>query len=95
MVDKINHCIFCTILLQNKKILYNDGTCFIIADINPVGKIHLLTIPNKHIVNINYLTKQDIPLIEHMKYVSETYIKENYKNENDIMYVFLNKIRIS
>ena len=85
MVDKINHCIFCNILLQNKKILFNDEACYILEDIKPVGKIHLLVIPNKHIVNINYLTKDDIPLLEHMKSVSEKYIKDKITNEKEIM----------
>lgn len=42
--------------------LFQDEDIFVINDIKPASKYHLLVIPRKHIVDAKYLTKDDIPL---------------------------------
>lgn len=46
MSDK--NCIFCTLQHNNPNILYKNEHCYVILDILPLSKGHLLVIPNKH-----------------------------------------------
>jgi len=61
MVD----CIFCKIVAKEipSQIVYEDDSIMAFNDINPVAPIHVLVIPKKHILNINYLTEQDEQVI--------------------------------
>lgn len=66
---KFGNCVFCNIILQDskKEILYENDKLIILNDINPGASIHLLAIPKRHIKNVNYLIKDDIPLLRHME----------------------------
>ncbi|MDP3970153.1 MAG: HIT domain-containing protein [bacterium] len=51
-------CIFCSIA-QHKTdadIVFENDQVFVIKDINPKAKVHLLAIPKEHIVTFNDLT---------------------------------------
>ena len=72
-------CKFCNIISEVKeKILYEDEQIVIIEDIKPQSKVHLLALPRQHIKNINYLTKDHLQLVTHMKNQSESYVKKEY-----------------
>lgn len=43
-----NECIFCSIYSKDMNVLYKDSRVFIILDIRPLSKGHLLVIPVKH-----------------------------------------------
>ena len=77
MGNRVSNCKFCEIVLQNDKniILYEDEYIVIFKDIKPCAKIHLLVVPKHHIVNANYLTKDHLNLLEHMKVKSIEYLK--------------------
>ncbi len=73
---KIENCIFCNIILQDqrKEILFEDEKMIIINDIKPQAEMHILAISKRHIKNINYLTKDDIPLLKHMEEKVKSFI---------------------
>jgi diadenosine tetraphosphate (Ap4A) HIT family hydrolase len=59
-----NDCIFCKIIagkVPSQRIAENDSL-IVIKDIAPKTSIHYLIIPKKHIVNIQFLAKEDISL---------------------------------
>ena len=55
----MEECIFCKIKLGElpSTKLYEDENFFIIKDINPVAKIHLIAIPKEHYSSIDMQTK--------------------------------------
>jgi diadenosine tetraphosphate (Ap4A) HIT family hydrolase len=82
-------CIFCNLIKKKEeKILYEDDLMIIIPDIRPDARIHLLAITKNHIKDANHLTKLDLPLLEHIKDKTLTYLENNYSNEK-AMYNFI------
>jgi diadenosine tetraphosphate (Ap4A) HIT family hydrolase len=77
MGNKVNNCKFCEIASQSDKnlVLYEDDYIVIFNDIKPSARIHLLVVPKFHIVNANYLTKEHLNLLEHMKTKAIEYLK--------------------
>ncbi|KAJ8967746.1 hypothetical protein NQ317_010807, partial [Molorchus minor] len=53
--------IFCKIISGDipGEIMYQDDELVIFKDKKPASKHHYLSVPRKHIVNINYLTSKD------------------------------------
>ena len=41
-------CLFCSIYASKSNILYENESCFVLLDINPLSHSHLLVIPKKH-----------------------------------------------
>ena len=75
------HCPFCTIKETNKNsILYEDELILIFKDKSPVANVHLQCIPKVHIKNKNYLTKNELNLLNHMYIKAKEFIELNYKN---------------
>jgi len=58
------------------EILYEDKEIFVIKDINPKAKTHLLIIPKKEIATINDLEEVDKNLIANMFFVAKHLAKE-------------------
>jgi len=54
-------CLFCKIIKKEipSEIVYQDETLTVIKDINPAAPIHLLIIPNKHIVSVQEMEPGD------------------------------------
>lgn len=63
-----NDCIFCKIRDGEipSEILYKDGDCFVIRDINPLAPTHLLIIPNKHFSELSELGPEPSPVFASM-----------------------------
>ena len=57
-------------------ILYEDKEIFVIKDINPKAKTHLLIIPKKEIPTINDLQEEDRDLIANMFFVAKKIAKD-------------------
>ncbi len=58
------------------EIVYEDEEIFVIKDINPKAKIHLLIIPKKEIPTINDLQKEDKELLANMFFVAKKLAKD-------------------
>ncbi len=54
-------CLFCKIIKKEipSEIVYQDETLTVFKDINPAAPIHLLIIPNKHIVSVQEMEPED------------------------------------
>ena len=85
-----SNCIFCDIKNNNKeKILHNDDEVFAFHDISKGSAVeHVLVCPKQHIRNVNYLTKNDILLIEHMYEVGKKILGDLHQ-ESDTRFDFL------
>lgn len=61
-------CIFCKIAAgeMNSDIIFQDDLVTAFRDINPVAPVHILIIPNTHIVNTNELSAKDDALAARM-----------------------------
>jgi diadenosine tetraphosphate (Ap4A) HIT family hydrolase len=86
-IHRKKDCTFCMIYNKKKegKIVYQDDLIYILVDKKPAGKVHLLTIPIRHIVNISYLSKDDRSLVDYMFQKSKEYIEEKYPDTLDTM----------
>ena len=78
------NCVFCNIILNDdkKEIIYEDEKMIIINDIKPGADVHFLEITKRNIKNINYLTKFDISLLEHMENQVKIYIEKNFPDKD-------------
>lgn len=80
-----NNCVFCRIILTNvETLLYEDELFVIFADIKPQAYVHLQAVPKLHIKNINYLSHENLSLIQHMKQKTKEYFKQNYDNFTEL-----------
>lgn len=54
-------CLFCKIIKKEipSDIVFQDDTVTVFKDINPVAPVHLLIIPNKHIVSVREVEPGD------------------------------------
>ena len=61
-------CIFCKIIADEvpSQIVYKDDLVTAFRDIAPVAPIHILIVPNKHLVSVNDVTPEDEPAMGHM-----------------------------
>jgi len=50
----------------NSNIIYENDYVFVINDINPVSKIHILIIPKKKIESINFIEEEDSQILAQM-----------------------------
>ena len=75
-----SQCVFCIIKETDiNRVVYEDDQIIIFKDRSPVAEVHLLCIPKRHIKNKNYLTKNDLDLLNHMYITSREFIVLNYK----------------
>jgi len=70
----MEECIFCKIKLNElpSTKLFEDDDFFIIKDINPVAKIHLIAIPKDHYSSIDMQTEKGIKLFGQIIYKIST-----------------------
>jgi len=61
-------CIFCRIIRGEAPgtILYRDEQATAFRDAHPAAPVHILIVPNRHIISINELTPDEEPLIGHL-----------------------------
>ena len=86
-----DQCVFCRIKETDKnRIVYEDEQILIFTDRSPVAEVHLLCIPKRHIKNKNYLTKNDLGLLNYMYIKSRDFLILNYKEHlmNNIQPIF-------
>jgi len=60
-------CEFCSIIARpGKEVLAHDDSFIAVQDINPDFEFHYQVIPKKHIENIDFLSKDDLIMLEKM-----------------------------
>jgi len=79
-----DNCIFCAIISGKAQgeILYQDEQITAFRDKYPVAPVHILIVPNKHIVSLENLTVEDESLIGKMVLVSKKLAKSEGINES-------------
>lgn len=72
MTKMTNSCVFCQIAAGQAQadLVYQDEQVTAFRDIHPVGPIHILIIPNRHIQSVNEMQAGDKPLIGHMVFTA-------------------------
>lgn len=61
----MSECIFCRIV-QGKapaSIVYQDEEITAFHDINPQAPVHILIVPNRHIINVSYVEPGDVSML--------------------------------
>ena len=68
-----SECIFCTMARDSahQAPIYRDERVFVLRDINPKAKVHLLIIPNMHLASLAYIGPGQVPIMGHMFVVAE------------------------
>ena len=66
-------CIFCGMSQDSTHAspIYRDERVFVVRDINPKAKVHLLIVPNMHLASLAYIGPGQIPIMGHMYVVAE------------------------
>ena len=70
--NEIIDCLFCRIVRGESPVnplWYRDDQCAVFVPRAPAARLHLLVVPLEHTQNIAALTKEHLPLLEHMKKV--------------------------
>jgi histidine triad (HIT) family protein len=83
-------CLFCKIIegqIPAKKI-YEDDTCMVIRDINPMAPTHVLVLPRLHIATMNELQEQHESLGGHLLRVGATVARQEGIDEGGYRLVF-------
>ena len=77
-------CIFCKIIRGEAPgtILFRDAQVTAFRDIHPLAPVHILIIPNRHIISVNDLTPEDEPLIGHLFSVAKQLAQQEGVQEN-------------
>lgn len=71
------------------KIVYQDELVMIIRDKYPKARVHYLVLPKKDINTVKDLTKDDLPLLEHIEKIAyDKIINLNPTSEFKLVYVF-------
>ncbi|EGG19559.1 hypothetical protein DFA_00137 [Cavenderia fasciculata] len=88
IVDKSSiNCVFCQIIQEDKKAVYQDEELFIFSDRTPKASTHLLVIPKRHIKSVKTLTVDDLPILVKMKQVAIEYAnREHYGKKYHLGY---------
>ena len=68
-----SECIFCAMSRDSlhESPIYRDERVFVVRDINPKAKVHLLIIPNMHLASLAYIGPGQVPIMGHMYVVAE------------------------
>jgi len=83
-------CIFCKIINKEipTEIIYEDDKFLAFKDIEPKAKIHILIIPKKHILSINYLENHDKELIGELFSIAQKIAKDQSVSQSGYRLIF-------
>lgn len=83
-------CVFCKIINKElpAEIAYEDNNFLVIKDIKPKSPVHLLIIPKKHILSVNYLESKDKELIGELFLVAQKIAKTKGTAETGYRLIF-------
>lgn len=86
----MEECIFCKIINKelSSTIIYEDDKFLVIKDVFPKAPLHLLAIPKKHIISVNYLELEDKDLIGGLILLAKSIAKEQGTAESGYRLTF-------
>ena len=72
-------CLFCKIIDGHAAadVVYQDGRCVVIRDINPQAPTHLLVIPHEHLESLDDASQRDEMLLGHLLRISARVANEH------------------
>ena len=67
------NCIFCGMAGDpaHPAPIFRDDMVFVLRDINPKARVHLLIIPNQHLASLESVEAGQIPILGHMLLVAQ------------------------
>lgn len=76
-------CIFCKIINKEQPadIVYENGSIIAFRDINPKAPVHILIVPQKHIVSVKDISPQDKDVLAEMLFAAKTIAQEQKVDE--------------
>ena len=68
-----SECVFCGMVRDpvHQAPIYRDERVFVVRDINPKARVHLLIIPNTHLASLAYIGPGQVPIMGHLFVVAE------------------------
>ena len=68
-----SECVFCSMVRDptHQDPIYRDERVFVVRDINPKARVHLLIIPNMHLASLAYIGPGQVPIMGHLFVVAE------------------------
>lgn len=74
----MTECLFCKIIKKDlpSEIVFQDDTVTVFKDINPVAPVHLLIIPNKHIVSVREVQPGDEEILGKLFFAAKNTAEE-------------------
>ena len=68
-----SECVFCGMVRDptHQDPIYRDERVFVVRDINPKARVHLLIIPNMHLASLAYIGPGQLPIMGHLFVVAE------------------------
>ena len=68
-----SECIFCGMVRDptHQDHIYRDERVFVVRDINPKARVHLLIIPNMHLASLAYIGPGQVSIMGHLFVVAE------------------------
>ncbi len=68
-----SECVFCGMVRDptHQDPIYRDERVFVVRDINPKARVHLLIIPNTHLASLAYIGPGQLPIMGHLFVVAE------------------------
>lgn len=63
-----NECIFCKIITGKApaRVVYRDQTVTAFWDARPIAPVHILVVPNQHIISVNQTVTAHEPMLGHL-----------------------------
>lgn len=68
-----SECVFCGMVRDpiHQAPIFRDDRVFVVRDINPKARVHLLIIPNMHLASLAYIGPGQLPIMGHLFVVAE------------------------
>lgn len=78
------NCVFCRIIggQADGRVIFRDEWVTAFWDLHPATPVHLLIVPNKHIVSVNDLEEQDAHLLGRMTLVAKQLARQQGVHES-------------
>jgi histidine triad (HIT) family protein len=86
----IDSCIFCKIVAGQApgEIVYRDERVTAFKDVHPAAPVHLLIVPNLHLISLNRINEEDASLLGHMIIIARKLAEQQQVSQNGYRLIF-------